>query len=76
MNDLFININSKYYIAGLVSCILSLIILLTKKWHKEYSQDLVFGIQKIHNTNTPRIGGVSVFGGVFSLFDVAMFSLN
>ena len=51
-----------------VSLGLSYLIVATKKYHGQITLDQSHGIQKIHNTPTPRVGGVGIF---FALVVVA-----
>lgn len=41
-----------------------LILVLTKGWHGKFSMDSSLGIQKMHTTPTPRVGGVAIALGV------------
>lgn len=50
-------------IASFATCIL---LVLTKKWHGEFSMDSSNGVQKIHTTPTPRIGGIAIAIGVLA----------
>lgn len=50
---------------GLASLVLSLLLAVSTSWHGRFSLDTYDGIQKIHTDPTPRIGGVSIFVGVF-----------
>lgn len=52
------------YISALVSLVVSLLLVQTIRWHGRFSMDGLLGIQKMHATPTPRIGGVAVFAGV------------
>ena len=47
-----------------VSLAVSLLLVVTKKWHGRFSFDQTEGIQKFHTTPTPRIGGVAIFSGM------------
>lgn len=50
--------------AFLVSLILCLTILATRRWHRRWSNDGTAGIQKLHATPVPRIGGLAILGGL------------
>lgn len=51
--------------AAFITC---LVLVLTKKWHGGLSMDSSSGVQKIHTTPTPRIGGIGIAIGVFAGF--------
>jgi UDP-N-acetylmuramyl pentapeptide phosphotransferase/UDP-N-acetylglucosamine-1-phosphate transferase len=52
--------------AFLVSFAITLLIIRTKHLHKQFSGDSDFsGPQKFHQTSVPRIGGISIAGGLF-----------
>lgn len=50
--------------AFLVTLILGLTILATRRWHRRWSNDGTEGIQKLHTTPVPRIGGLAILGGL------------
>ncbi|MBU3607766.1 glycosyltransferase family 4 protein [Polynucleobacter nymphae] len=53
--------------AFLVSFAITLLIIRTKHLHKQFSGDSDFsGPQKFHQTSVPRIGGISIAGGLFA----------
>ena len=52
-------------IASFITC---LFLVLTKKWHGGLSMDSSNGVQKVHTTPTPRIGGIGIAIGVFAGF--------
>ena len=63
VNQMFLEIGS----AGLclvVVLIISIALVLTKKWHETISLDLNEGIQKFHTSPTPRIGGIPILLGL------------
>ena len=45
----------------IISFILNLIIVKTKKIHIQFTGDVNFGPQKIHTSQTPRIGGIGIY---------------
>jgi UDP-N-acetylmuramyl pentapeptide phosphotransferase/UDP-N-acetylglucosamine-1-phosphate transferase len=50
---------------GFVSSALAgLAILLTKGWHMSWTMDNLHGVQKFHQTNVPRVGGVVILLGL------------
>lgn len=51
-------------VAGAVSLLVALLLVLTKSWHGRYSTDSCHGVQKFHTHPTPRIGGVAIALGV------------
>jgi UDP-N-acetylmuramyl pentapeptide phosphotransferase/UDP-N-acetylglucosamine-1-phosphate transferase len=54
------------YIAALVSLVVAVLLVLTKRWHGRFSMDGLLGIQKMHTVPTPRIGGIAIFAGVLA----------
>ena len=48
----------------------SVIILVTVKYHGRWSHDVAHGVQKFHESPTPRIGGIAIFLGVMIGFFV------
>lgn len=50
--------------AGLTSFAICLAIVWTQRWHGKHTLDSEAGIQKIHDTPTPRIGGVAILIGL------------
>jgi len=52
-------------IASTISILFSLFIVLSQKWHGGLSHDHdLDGVQKVHTSAVPRIGGLAVFGAV------------
>lgn len=43
---------------------LGLAILLTRRWHARWSEDGIYGVQKLHRSPVPRIGGLGVLAGL------------
>lgn len=58
------SIPSSVYMAALSSLMMALLLVLTKRWHGRFSMDGLLGVQKIHHSPTPRIGGIAIFVGV------------
>ena len=56
------------FVALLASFLTCLILVLTKKWHGSLSMDSSTGIQKVHTSPTPRIGGIGIAIGVLAGF--------
>jgi UDP-N-acetylmuramyl pentapeptide phosphotransferase/UDP-N-acetylglucosamine-1-phosphate transferase len=55
-----------YLIALLVSLAVSILLVLTKRWHGNFSLDHTEGVQKFHADPTPRIGGLAIFAGLLA----------
>jgi UDP-N-acetylmuramyl pentapeptide phosphotransferase/UDP-N-acetylglucosamine-1-phosphate transferase len=55
-------------IAALASFATCLILVLTKNWHGGFSMDSTDGVQKMHTSPTPRIGGIGIAVGVLAGF--------
>ena len=55
-------------VALLASFATCLLLVLTQKWHGSLSMDSSSGVQKVHTTPTPRIGGIGIAIGVFAGF--------
>ena len=49
------------FLTANVAALLSLVIILTKKWHFRFSNDTIDGPQKFHIGHTPRVGGIAIF---------------
>lgn len=66
------NLPSAVYLAGLVSLIVSIALVVTKRVHGRFTFDDTSGIQKMHRTATPRIGGLAIFTAVGASWFVAL----
>ena len=53
------------YSAFIASFVVTVLLVLTKRWHGRFSMDGTTGIQKQHSIPTPRIGGVAIVLAVF-----------
>ena len=62
-----------YAIGMLFSLIFLIIIFISKKFHNHYTSDNLLGPQKIHNSSTPRIGGLII---IISIFIQTLFILD
>ena len=51
-----------------VSVAMGVLLLVTRKWHEGVTADGTAGIQKLHLTPTPRIGGVPIFVGMLAVY--------
>ena len=56
------------FVALIASFLTCLVLVLTKKWHGSFSMDSSTGIQKVHTSPTPRIGGIGIAIGVLAGF--------
>jgi UDP-N-acetylmuramyl pentapeptide phosphotransferase/UDP-N-acetylglucosamine-1-phosphate transferase len=65
------NVPPSVYVAGVVSFVVAVVLVLTQRWHGHFSMDGLVGIQKSHSRPTPRIGGIAIFVGVVAAFIVA-----
>ena len=59
------------YVALAVSFAVTVLLVVTRRWHGQYSLDHIHGIQKQHRVPTPRIGGVAIVLGVLAGWAVA-----
>lgn len=59
------------YVAAFASLAIALFLVLTRRWHGRFSSDGVQGVQKMHTTPTPRIGGLAIVLGVLACYGVA-----
>jgi UDP-N-acetylmuramyl pentapeptide phosphotransferase/UDP-N-acetylglucosamine-1-phosphate transferase len=59
------------YVAALLSLAVALFLVLTRQWHGRFSADGLQGVQKMHSTPTPRIGGLAIVAGVLAGYLVA-----
>ncbi|WP_165973857.1 MraY family glycosyltransferase [Paucimonas lemoignei] len=63
------------FAAFFVSLTVSVLIVLTERWHGRYSFDKdVNGIQKVHKNPVPRTGGLAVAIGIFSASMLVLFA--
>jgi len=54
------------FIPGVVTASLSILLVMTKRWHGKHSFDCIDGVQKFHLTPTPRIGGIAIISGLIA----------
>ena len=59
---------AEYLLPALVSFGVSLLIVVTGRWHYRYSADSMTGVQKVHEELTPRVGGIGIACGVLASF--------
>lgn len=57
-------VSSPSVVAGSVTLLVALLLVLTKKWHGHLSMDGNHGVQKFHIHPTPRIGGIAIAAGI------------
>ena len=66
MIEALINPFYPYLFVFAVSLAAAIGLVLTRSWHGKYSLDNAVGIQKIHQSPVPRIGGIAIFLGILS----------
>jgi len=54
----------EHLVPGIISFVVSVLLVVSKKWHGKHSLDTTDGVQKFHIVPTPRIGGVAIFLGL------------
>lgn len=52
------------FIPGLITAIVSLLLVVTQRWHGKHSFDHLDGVQKVHSIPTPRVGGIALISGL------------
>lgn len=52
-----------FFAAVVISFLVAKLIVSTKNWHGKFSLDSDAGIQKMHASPTPRVGGLALLGG-------------
>jgi len=57
-------IEEGWIVPGFATMAVSLLLVVTKRWHGKHSLDTMVGVQKFHTSPTPRIGGVAIFAGL------------
>ena len=61
-----------YWLSFAGSLIACGLIVLTRPWHIRFSADPTLGVQKMHHTATPRIGGVAILLGLCAGYTAAL----
>ncbi len=62
-------------VAAIVSCAVSLLIVVSQGWHGKHSLDHdLAGVQKFHATPVPRVGGIAVAAGMAAAMGFCAFS--
>lgn len=54
------------FVALATAFITCIVLVLTKNWHGDFSMDSSSGVQKVHTSPTPRIGGIGIAVGVLT----------
>ena len=57
-----------FYVLFFISLLMTSIVILTSKYHINFTSDYSTGIQKLHNKIVPRIGGVPIFLSVIAVY--------
>ena len=57
-----------YFLIILISGSVCYLIVLTRHFHGNWTNDDFHGVQKIHHNPTPRIGGLSIIISIFSYY--------
>jgi UDP-N-acetylmuramyl pentapeptide phosphotransferase/UDP-N-acetylglucosamine-1-phosphate transferase len=52
--------------AGGVSLVLAMLLVLTQQWHGHWSMDSTVGVQKFHTSPTPRVGGIAIVAAMLA----------
>ena len=64
------------WVGGLVSFVLSVLVVLTIRWHGVLSLDASHGVQKLHAHPTPRVGGLPMVLGLIAAVAVSPVELK
>jgi UDP-N-acetylmuramyl pentapeptide phosphotransferase/UDP-N-acetylglucosamine-1-phosphate transferase len=59
---------TEFLLPALVSFGVCLLIVVTGRWHYQYSADQMTGVQKVHEESTARVGGIGIACGVLASF--------
>jgi len=54
------------FIPGVVTALLAVLLIMTKRWHGKHSFDHIEGVQKFHSMPTPRVGGIALTAGLLA----------
>jgi UDP-N-acetylmuramyl pentapeptide phosphotransferase/UDP-N-acetylglucosamine-1-phosphate transferase len=57
-----------FWLPLMTTLVVSLLLILTQRWHGHLSLDSDFGVQRQHTTPTPRIGGVAIASGLLMAY--------
>ena len=65
------NFIAQYLPVLVITIATSMVLIATKKWHGRFTMDEMVGVQKLHITPTPRIGGVAIAAGLVAAWVVS-----
>ncbi|HSG91362.1 MAG TPA: glycosyltransferase [Pseudomonadales bacterium] len=54
-----------------VAWALSMLLVVSQRWHGRFTHDTIEGAQKFHSAPTPRIGGIAIVGGCLAAWAIA-----
>lgn len=63
-STLLVGLPMSIWLAFASSLAVSILLVLTARWHAGLTHDQAHGVQKLHIDATPRVGGIAVFVGV------------
>jgi len=66
MHDFLNLIDAPTIVAGSVSFLVALLLVLTQNWHGYLTMDSNKGVQKFHTQPTPRVGGIAILFGIIA----------
>jgi len=61
-------LNISQFTPGIITALLSVLLVVTKRWHGKHSFDHLDGVQKFHSTPTPRVGGIAIISGLIAAY--------
>lgn len=64
---MFLDFFSLAMIGFVSSALTALLIVVSKRWHGAWTLDYVSGVQKFHENDVPRIGGLAIFVGLLMI---------
>jgi len=67
----YFSFSTEQLIPCIISFVVSVLLVVSKKWHGKHSLDTTDGVQKFHVQPTPRIGGVALFLGLIAAWWLA-----
>ena len=71
MQNLLSIVSWPVLVAGTVAFLVAMLLVKTQHWHGHLSMDSTFGVQKVHNKPTPRVGGIATAAGALVGFVLA-----
>jgi UDP-N-acetylmuramyl pentapeptide phosphotransferase/UDP-N-acetylglucosamine-1-phosphate transferase len=66
MQNLLVIIPPSAFVTGGVALAVAMLLVLTQRWHGQWSMDSTVGVQKFHTMPTPRIGGIAIAAAVLA----------